>query len=378
MRKIVKLFLLIILLLQIPFAWSLYRTHALNRYLTSLAQVSLLEVPFQDIRGGIHIHSSAGGHSLGTYEEIMAAARQLDYGYVFITEHRRARPPAKPGSVTEPGAGSDLVVIFGWEERLPEIGEALCSDDGSLCFQSGDDRPVAQGVAGLEIFNLHHSAQSNDTWFNRISFLYHRFFHPELFFFKLWDVDRSFLRTWDQELLKRRLTGIGGSDAHQNIGIVLSTTAGRRLFTLMVDPYPESLMAVTTHLMLAPEETVSRESVLDALAQGSAYVAFEKVADPTGFSFHALHANRAWPMGSVVDPGSVLVVQAPRQSEFQIVKDGTLWKTSSHGRLEIPVQEPGVYRVEVYPADPPSWLRGKPWIISNPIFVGARAAAAPP
>jgi hypothetical protein len=365
MRKFLKVLLLLVLVLQLPFIWSLYRTHAVNRYLTSLPQVFVPGVPFQDIRGGIHIHSAAGGHSRGTYEEIVDAARKVGYRYVFMTEHRRAnqkssgyRPPV-----------DDLVMIYGWEERLPNVGEALCADDGSLCFQSGDDRPVSAGVAGLEIFNLHHSAQSNDTWFNRISFLYHRFFHPELYFFKLWDVDRRYLLTWDQELSKRRLTGIGGSDAHQNIGITLLTTAGKNLFTLMVDPYQESLAAVTTHLMLDPEEVLSRESVLEALARGSAYVAFEKVADPTGFSFHALQDNRAWPMGSQVNPGAVLVVQAPRPSELRIIKDGVLWKTSSEPRMEAIAGEHGFYRVEVYPADPPSSLKGKPWILSNPIYV---------
>jgi hypothetical protein len=263
----------------------------------------------------------------------------------------------------------DLTIIYGWDERQGAAGEMLCTEDRGICFQSGDDRPVASGARGLEVFNLHQSASLNDSWFVRISFFYHRLLYPELFFFKLWTVDRSYLRTWDQELPARHLTGIGGCDAHQNIGIVLETTAGDKVFALMLDPYQESFRAVTTHVILLPNEALSPETVLASLVRGAAYVAFEKVADPTGFSFHALEDGRAKPMGSTVKRGAILVAQSPRQAVFHLHQNGRLWKTVRGVNVQFSATEPGFYRLEVYLPDPPPELERNPWIISNPIYV---------
>jgi len=362
-KRLLFLVLVFLLLLQLPFLFSLYRTYRLHKYLASLAVVSVPKPPFQDIRGGIHVHSAAGGHSLGTYAEIVRAAKEAGYKYVFITEHPKPQPLFQ--KISDPG----LVIIYGWDETQPPAGEMLCTEDRSVCFQSGDDRPVASYARGLEVFNLHESARVNDSWFLRMSFFYHRFRYPELFFFKLWTVKRSYLDTWDRELRTRHLTGIGGCDAHQNIGIVLQTTSGDKLFSLMLDPYQESFRAVTTHLMLMPDEALSRETVLAGLVRGSAYVAFEKVANPTGFSFHALENGRHRPMGSTVKPGARLVAQSPRKAVFHLFRNGKRWKTVSGSHLELTAEDPGFYRLEVYLPDPPPELEHNPWIISNPIYV---------
>ncbi|MFB3902930.1 MAG: hypothetical protein ACE15E_05710 [Acidobacteriota bacterium] len=363
-RKRLLLFVLLLLvLLQLPFVFSLYRTYRLHKYLASLAVVSVPKRPFEDIRGGIHVHSAAGGHSLGTYAEIAQAAKDVGYRYVFITEHPKSRQLFQKWS--DPG----LAMIYGWDERQGEAGEMLCTEDRSICFQSGDDRPVASHAKGLEVFNLDQSASTNDSWFVRISFFYHRLLYPELFFFKLWTVDRSYLATWDRELRNRHLTGIGGSDAHQNIGLVLQTTSGDKLFTLMLDPYQESFRAVTNHVVLLPTEVVSSENVLAGLVRGSAYIAFEKVADPTGFSFHALEDGKARPMGSTVKPGATLVAQAPHEAVFRFFQNGKPWKTVSGSQCRLTTDQTGFYRLEVYLPDPPPELEHNPWIISNPIYV---------
>ncbi|RPI28473.1 MAG: hypothetical protein EHM61_05030 [Acidobacteria bacterium] len=363
-RKRLLLFVLLLLLLfQLPFVLSLYRTARLHRYLASLPLVDIPKPPFQDIRGGIHIHSAAGGHSLGTYPEIIEAAKKCGYRYLFITEH------PKPHSLFQQVIDPDIVTIYGWDERQGGAGEMLCTGDRAICFQSGDDRPVAAHAKGLEIFNLHQSAILKDSWFNRVSFFYHRLLHPELYFFKLWAVDPSYLRTWDQELRNRHLTGIGGSDAHQNIGLVLQTTAGKRLWALMADPYPESLTAVTTHVILRYGEAVTSDSILASLVAGSAYVAFEKIADPNGFSFHAIEEGQPRPMGSTVRPGAGLVAQAPRRAVFHLIHNGKVRQMETGTRLVAKAMEPGFYRVEVHLPDPPGDLEGKPWIISNPVYV---------
>ncbi len=362
-KHVLLLALVILLLLQLPFVISLYGTYRLHRYLASLPTVAVPKPPFQDIRGGIHVHSAAGGHSLGTYPEIIRAAKEAGYKYVFITEH--PKPPPLFQKLFDP----DLVIVYGWDETQPPAGEMLCTEDRSICFQSGDRRPVASYVRGLEVFNLHESAKANDSWFLRISFFYHRLLHPELFFFKLWTIDRGYLRIWDQELQTRHLTGIGGCDAHQNIGIVLETTAGDSLASLMLDPYRESFRAVTTHVILLPSEKLSRETVLAGLVRGSAYVAFEKVVDPTGFSFHALEGRSPKPMGSTVMRGATLVAQSPKNAVFHFFQNGKPWKIMTGSQCQPKAEQAGVYRLEVYLPNPPPELEHNPWIITNPIYV---------
>ncbi len=362
-KRLLFLVLLFLLGLQLPFGLSLYRTYRLHRYLVSLPVVAVPKPPFQDIRGGIHVHSAAGGHSLGTYAEILSAAKEVGYRYVFITEHRKPRPLFQ--KLFDPA----LVVIYGWDETQQPTGEMLCTEDRSICLQSGDDRPVASYAKGLEVFNLHESASLNDSWFLRISFFYHRLLYPDLFFFKLWTVERSYLDTWDRELKSRNLTGIGGCDAHQNVGILVETTAGQKLFTLMLDPYRESFKAVTTHVILLPKEALSTETVLAGLARGSAYVSFEKVADPTGFSFHALEDGRPKPMGSTVKRGATLIAQSPRRAVFDFIHNGKRLKQVRGSSIQLTAEYPGFYRLEVYLPDPPPELEKNPWIISNPIYV---------
>ena len=362
-KRLLFLVLLFLLLLQLPFLFSLYRTYRLHRYLASMQVVPVPKPPFQDIRGGIHVHSAAGGHSLGTYAEILQAAKEVGFRYLFITEHPKPHPLFQ--KLFDPA----VVVIYGWDETKQPAGEMLCTEDRAVCFQSGEARPVASFAKGMEVFNLHESAKVKDSWFLRISFFYHRLFHPELFFFKLWTVDRAYLTAWDRELSKRPLTGIGGCDAHQNVGIVLQTTAGQKLFTLMLDPYEESFRAVTTHLILLPNEVLSPETVLAGLVRGSAYVAFEKAADPTGFSFHALENGSPKPIGSTVKRGSTLVAQSPRNAVFRFIHNGKLLKEAVGPHVELPASAPGFYRLEVYLPDPPPELERNPWIISNPIYV---------
>jgi len=363
MRRLIYLAVIVIILIQIPFAVSLWRTRALYRYLESLPQVSNPSPPFRDVRGVIHVHSAQGGHSLGTYAEIVRAAKETGCAFVMLTEHT-GHPPLL-ARISDPA----VLLIYGQEEERAPSGDTLSAGDGGLRIQSGEDRPISADATALEVFNLHESAQTGDSWFNRISLLYHRAFHPELFFFKLWTVNRSHFNRWDAELPHRMLTGLAGADAHQNLGLRLETASGQEIFSFTADPYRESFRAVSVHVMLGADAPVSEQAVLSALRRGATYFAFEKIASATGFSFHAVQAGKVTGMGSTVSPGATLICQAPRRAVLQVLRNGHLWQAEKGGRLSVTAKDPGVYRAEVYPADPPESLVGKPWIVSNPIFV---------
>ena len=356
--------LLLLFLIQLPFCYDLYRSFHLSRYLAAIPiPQETDEVPFHDIRGGIHVHSAAGGHSLGTYTEIIAAAKEADYHYLFITEHTRPHP------LFAPIADPDLVVIYGQEKEWKNSLRTLIDPRNQVRILTDfHEEAIPSAVNGMEIINLHQSAAGKNRWYQGVNFLYHRLLFSELFHFHLWSPETIQFKAWDREMQRRPITGIAGNDAHQNVGIVLQTTSGHKLFSLMVDPYVESFRFLTTHLFLSPGAAVTERSVLNALKHGRAYMTLERIADPTGFSFHAQEGARARPIGSAVGKGAVLVTQSPIPVRILLLKDGHSYRELEGRKLVIRIKESGAYRVVLYPLHPPSLLKDTPWIISNPIF----------
>jgi hypothetical protein len=363
--KALRWIVLLLFLAQLPFAWTLLNSHRAGRYISNLAtQREELAHPFQDLRGGMHVHSAAGGHSLGTYPEIIAAARKVGYRYIFITEH--PRQPVLFNPIYDP----DLLVLYGYEKESDSNTRILILEEPEFRVLSEFSGPhLPQGYDAWELFNLHESAESRDSWFNRLNFLYHKVFLPEYFFFHLWEINPERVRLWDEASNGGVMTAVGGSDAHQNIGLILATADGRRRHAFLLDPYEESFQAVTTRVLLTAGAAPTVENVIGALKRGAAYIAFEKIGDPTGFSYHAEHGGGFHPMGSRVPVGARLVVQSPVPALFQVFREGRRFKSLEGRRFVLPADQPGVYRVEVHPLNPPRLLRGKPWIISNPIEV---------
>jgi hypothetical protein len=310
------------------------------------------------------VHSAAGGHSLGTYPQIIESAKVAGFHYVFVTEHPKERPLY--ARVVDP----QLVVIYGVEEERDDTGRTL-RDEASkvriLAYLEG--LRVPDDVNGLEIFNMFESAKESQSTYAWINWLYHQFTYEDLFFFHMLKLDEKRLRAWDRTSTRRHLTGVGGNDAHQNLGLTVQTTAGDRLFGIEVDPYLLSFRFLTNHLFIPYTEQLTPEAVLRALQKGSSYVAFERIGDPTGFTFHAEWQDQAFSMGEDVPVGSDLIFRSPLPSLFRVIHKGTVYEELEGRQFVLRAREPGAYRLEVYPVSPPSLLEDLPWIISNPIYV---------
>jgi hypothetical protein len=100
-------------------------------------------------------------------------------------------------------------------------------------------------------------------------------------------------------------------------------------------------------------------------------VAFDWIADPTGFVFRADRGGDYWPVGGEVSVGEGLRLraEAPLEGRFKLVRDGEVVLDEEGPSIDFAVDRPGVYRVEV-------WLtlagEARPWILSNPIYVRGR------
>ena len=147
--------------------------------------------------------------------------------------------------------------------------------------------------------------------------------------------------------------------------LVAGKQPGDVVFELDLDPDERSFRHVSTHLLM---NELSRESVWEVLKAGRAYVAFDWMADPTGFVFRADRGDQSWPIGGEVPGAAGLRLRAatPLVGTIKLVRNGRFVAERQSATLDETVDEPGVYRVEV-------WLtiagEPRPWILSNPIYV---------
>ena len=223
--------------------------------------------------------------------------------------------------------------------------------------------------------------------------------YPQEVFGALLDYPADYLKRYDQLCQRAPHTGIAGNDSHHNQGyrakildsgdvlvedvlgtriamldpklvpplklLIAGKKPGDMLFELDLDPYVRSFRHVSTHLLL-PE--ISEDHVRQALASGRAYVAFDWLADPTGFVYRADRGAENWPIGSEVNFANDLYLkaEAPLEAHFKLMRDGRIVLEKSGPGFEFLVETPGVYRVEV-------WLNlageDRPWILTNPIYV---------
>src|SRR5262249_15535277 len=204
---------------------------------------------------------------------------------------------------------------------------------------------------------------------------------------------------WDRLNRTRHVVGMAGNDSHQNVGVTvrggeddrlevvdalgktvarpkrselpsllgLEPIPGQDLLKLRLDPYDISFGYVSTHLMA---HAVTESDCFEVLLHGRCYVAFDWLADPTGFRFYAHADRRRLEMGEETAQQELkLSVETPLPAELRLLRDGEEIARETGTALERRVSEPGVYRTE-------AWLtvagEARPWIYSNPI------AARPP
>ena len=178
---------------------------------------------------------------------------------------------------------------------------------------------------------------------------------------------RETLNRWDELLAQGKpVIAIGGSDAH---AMHMSLGPLHRV----IFPYEFHFKTINTHAFISEPLTgdapTDKKMIYDALAAGRCFVAYDLPASTKGFTFKAKGLEHAAIMGEEipVKGGVTLHAHAPKPGEIHLLKDGErigLWKNSYAATLS--VNEPGVYRVEVYR----NYLgRKRGWIFSNPIYV---------
>jgi len=331
----------------------------------------------------------------------------------------------KDGVLFIPGAElSDGLVLWrgdkaNWApgDRAGQVLESLKGTDGVAFVAHPEHRKTDADwdlppFAGMEIYNSHADAVDSefekvlpslraDNPLKLLTMVGMLKKYQREAFASIFDEQTEVLKRWDtlnERFLAsgRRVVGIAGNDSHQNVGMSVEAAEdgliikdalgktvsmvpkkdlpllllgplkpGTTLLSHTFDPYEVSLGYVNTHV-LAPE--VTETALFDALLKGRAYVAFDWIADPSGFRYYAKSGDRTVDMGGDVKAADrpTLTVRTDLACQIRLLRNGQEVQRTDGKELTFEVKEPGVYRTE-------AWVRlgeeERPWIYSNPVYV---------
>ncbi|HEX8560831.1 MAG TPA: hypothetical protein VF668_22240 [Pyrinomonadaceae bacterium] len=405
-KKIALALVALLALTQAPFACRAFRLARLGAAVDSLNAARAAappEEPLEEYAGVFHVHTHLGGHSTGALEDVVRAAKAERLAFVVMTEHpsplldtaaatlRGAREGVLflNGSELVAGDGSRLFVVPGYAPPggpHPPLREliARAKADGRLAVVGYPEEArgrAPSGHDGVEVYNLYTNSKRIRYAALLFDGLWSYWGRPELLFARFYERPAENLRRWDEYNASGagRAYAFAGADAHANVGLALQDQAGKKLLDVRLDPYERSFRLVRTHVLLGKNEPFDEPALLAALGRGSFFLSFDVFGDPTGFRFTAAayggdgQVSRGFMGDEVTLPpgGDVrLGARLPVQARTVFYRDGqAVNEVRDSARAELSVRERGVYRVEVYLDRLGSLLDGRPWIISNPIFV---------
>ena len=215
---------------------------------------------------------------------------------------------------------------------------------------------------GIEIWNHMSEWMENLTEKNK----YQSFLHPLR---SIVSPSDETLSVWDELNLKRRVVGIGGSDAHAHKQNLFG------FFEVEIFPYKVLFKAIRTHILLQEElkrdnsdKNIenSKKALYSALENGNCFFANDYHADSKGFRFFAEVEGKTVQMGDSIPLTDKISLKAtlPNQTaKIRFLRNGEIVKSVEAKTAEFNVKEKGAYRVEVY-------FFNKAWIYSNHIRIG--------
>ena len=410
-KKILLAVLLLVLLSQIPFAYRRYRLGRLNATIQMInAESHQLELSreqptapagYESYQGVIHVHSFLGGHSTGTFQEIISAAQTNQLQFVIMTEH--VENQIDTSAMTLKGSHGGVLFVNGNEVASKEGDRILTipGDDSlaatqlttseiaansrarnalSIISYPGEFKSWSEAFDGIEVYNVFTNAKQINPVIAFFDVLWSRRSYPDLIFANYLQRPTESLKKWDEVLSRGKTVGFAGNDAHSNIGVSLNDASGNRLVGLKLDPYATSFRLVRLHILVPTfyehgvpvKKPLEEEALFKSLRDGHFYMGFDLLGDTSNFSFQAIT-----PEGNVIQGDEIklsaetrLKLILPNSSRLVIYRDGGVFLDETGiTEKELKVTDRGVYRAEVYLPQLGRPFSDQPWIISNPIYV---------
>jgi len=374
-KKLLIAVVVVILLIQIPFVYRRYKLRRLNAAIQQINSQRTTTQPsekYREYKGVIHVHSFLGGHSSGTFSDIIAAAKANQLNFVIMTEH--TEPDFDTAAMTLSGVHGDVLFINGNETSAANGDRLLALPDGVsiVAYPEEFKNWDTPGLAGVEVYNVYTNTRKANPVKAFFDVLWSRRAYPDLLFALYFERPNESLKKWDQALARTKLTATAGNDAHANIGVSLRDATGKTLAGIQLDPYATSFRFVRLHVFTDPLKVFDSTQLLEAVKAGHCFIGFDLFGDTSGFRFEAQTPTETKFQGDEVPLQNDLRlhIQTPVPTRLVLFKDGSvILNESQSASEEFPVKESGVYRVEAYLPEVERIVGEKPWIISNPIYI---------
>jgi hypothetical protein len=403
-KKLLLILFVLLLLSQIPFAYRRYQLGRLNAAIQQLNSTRTANAATNPIElvGVVHVHSSRGGHSTGTFDDIIKAARLNHLDFLVMTEH--ASRVFDSSALTLKGQHAGIVFVNGNEvssttgERLLLLpGDDRAGEDDKLtaeeilarrtsglnvvAYPDNFNSWSAPGYSAVEVYNVYTNAKQISPLVMFFDCLWSYRTYPELLFAHFYQRPNASLKKWDElNASGKKVVALAGNDAHANIGLSLNDSSGKPVLGFKLDPYERSFRLVRMHALIEGLAVsmhyefarLSENDVVEALKSGHSFIGFDLFGDTTGFRFSAQDENETCIMGDEIklDTEVKLTVSVPVLARILLLKDGTVVRDENGLQTqEYLVKEKGSYRIEVYLPQLPGRVKDQPWIISNPIYV---------
>lgn len=379
-----------------------------------------LDDGWPEFKGALHAHSHFSHDSAASFEEILAALKQANCNFMFMSDH--CVDGKADYSIQWHGLKDGVLFVPGYEMSqgfmpwgLPESTVFNCGDDykeiakkvgelgGLLFYAHSEEERVWElpELTGMEIYNIHSDLKNFDIKSCLPDFLFCLGKYPDQTLRLVFERQTEILAMWDKLNDVKKVVGISANDTHQNCGIrgyytdkgtfLLKKTdkdeigdyslnfftrfllraffgplePGKQLFRWELDAYPRSIRFISTHI-LAKELT--EPALLDSLRQGRVFIGFDMLADSTGFVYFAEAAENKAVMGEVMPfaSGPTLKAASPEPCRFTVVRSGQPVYQVEGRELSWKPTEPGKYRVEAELSILGEWV---PWVYTNPLEI---------
>jgi len=394
-KKLLLLTVAFVLVSQIPFAYRRYKLGRLNAAIQAVSserRASKTQDGYVEYRGVIHVHSFLGGHSEGTFQEIISAAKANELQFVVMTEH--AESLIDTSAMTLKGTHNGVLFVNGNEVRSAN-GDRLLVIPGDASLD-GSDKLTAEQIAantrsrgaisviaypnefksagnsydGIEVYNVFTNARRVNLLVAFFDALWSHHTYPDLLFANYYQRPGEELRKWDALSKESRFVATAGNDSHANIGLNLRDSSGNQLLGFKLDPYQTSFHIVRVHVLVPSGKPLETTNLLQAIKAGHCFIGFDVFGDSSGFRFETSNAPAIQGDEVSLQKDLRLRVSIPVSGRLLLFRNGEIvLDETGITTKEIPVVDKGVYRVEVYLPQLGKPVGDQPWIISNPIYV---------
>lgn len=349
-----------------------------------------------ELTGSIHIHSvySDGSRSI---PEIVEFAKALNLDFLMFTDHNTLKP--KYDGLE--GIYDNVLTLIGYELNdkddknhylIFNIDEEVKNTDSAADYikevrEKGgigivahpDENPPRlksyfsdfpwtdwniEGIKFIEIWNQMSEWKERMNHFNAVWHL----MHPRK---SLIGPEKITLERWDKLTQKGKVFAIGGVDAH-SVRYRLF-----RIIPLRIYPYKVCFKTIRTHVwvddvykkyLMEKDFEKASELFYDAFDSGKMFISNYNIGNAAGFKYSVNNKNGHYISGEelFLDEETYIDINLPEKGRVKIIVDGSQLLEQENEFIRHKIENPGVYRIEVFQED-------KPWIYSNPVWVKVRS-----